>query len=96
MRGEAVRLTSTEYRLLEILAHNAGRVVENNVLLARIWGPDAQDEADYLKTYMHRLRAKLEDDPAEPRYLLTERGTGYWMPRPAPRPQDVARPRPGS
>ena len=97
LRGEVVRITSTEYRLLEILAHNAERVVENATLLARIWGPDAQDETDYLKTYVHRLRVKLEDDPARPRYLRTERGTGYWIPRPGSQTEgDMARPRPGS
>jgi DNA-binding response OmpR family regulator len=96
LRGEPIRLTSTEYRLLEILAHNAGRVVENGVLLARIWGPDAQDETDYLKTYVHRLRVKLADDPAQPQYVRTERGTGYWMPRPgAGAEDDAAQPRPG-
>ena len=83
LRGEPVRLTSTEYRLLEILARNAGHVIPNEVLLSRIWGTDAVDETDYLKTYVHRLRAKLEDDPTQPRYLLTERGTGYWISRPS-------------
>lgn len=83
LRGQAVRLTSTEYRLLEVLARNAGRVVPNETLLARLWGSDAVDEPDYLKTYIHRLRVKLEDAPTQPRYLLTERGVGYWMPRPA-------------
>ena len=87
LRGEPVRLTSTEYRLLEILARNAGRVIPNEVLLSRIWGADAVDETDYLKTYIHRLRAKLEDDPTQPRYLLTERGTGYWISRPSARAQ---------
>ncbi len=96
LRGQPVRLTSTEYRLLELLARNAGHLVENGVLLARVWGPDAQDDTDYLKTYIHRLRAKLEDDPAHPRYLLTERGTGYWMPRSLDAPTgDMAQPRPG-
>jgi two-component system KDP operon response regulator KdpE len=96
VRGEPVRLTSTEYRLLEILAHNAGRVVENEVLLARIWGADARDETDYLKTYVHRLRVKLEADPAQPRYIRTERGVGYWIPRPGVRaPEGMAQPRPG-
>ncbi len=97
MLGASVRLTSTEYRLLEVLAHNAGRVVENGVLLARVWGHDAQDETDYLKTYVHRLRMKLGDDPSQPHYLRTERGTGYWMPRAEPAPgQGMARPRSGS
>lgn len=83
LRAQPVRLTSTEFRLLEILGHNAGRVVPNETLLSRIWGSDAADETDYLKTYVHRLRVKLEDDPTQPRYLLTERGVGYWMPRAA-------------
>ncbi len=84
VRGREVRLTSTEFRLLELLARNAGRVVENDVLLARVWGPDSGGDTDYLKVYVHRLRAKLETDPASPRYLRTERGVGYWMPRSVP------------
>jgi len=79
LRGQAVRLTHTEYRLLELLARNAGRVVSNEVLLSTVWGRDAVDEPDYLKTYIYRLRTKLEDDPTKPHYLLTERGEGYWM-----------------
>jgi len=79
LRGQAVRLTHTEYRLLELLARNAGRVVSNEALLSGVWGRDAVDEPDYLKTYIYRLRTKLEDDPAKPHYLLTERGEGYWM-----------------
>jgi two-component system, OmpR family, KDP operon response regulator KdpE len=79
--GTPVRLTGTEFRLLEVLARSAGRIVPTEVLLARIWGADATDDGEYVKTYVHRLRAKLEVDPARPRYLLTERGVGYWMPR---------------
>jgi two-component system, OmpR family, response regulator VicR len=79
LRGEYVRLTSTEYRLLEILARNAGRVVPYETLLSRIWGTDSTDETDYLKTYVHRLRTKLEKDPTHPCILLTERGVGYWI-----------------
>jgi two-component system KDP operon response regulator KdpE len=52
------------------------------MLLARVWGAQAVDEPDYVKTYIYRLRTKLEDEPTQPRYLLTERGEGYWMPRP--------------
>jgi len=74
-----VRLTHTEYRLLEILAKNAGRVVPAEMLLSRVWGRHAIDNADYLKVYLHRLRTKLEDDPAHPHYLITERGEGYWL-----------------
>ncbi len=94
LRGEHVRLTSTEYRLLERLARNAGRVVPNEVLLSRIWGTDAVDETDYLKTYIYRLRAKLEDDPTQPRYLLTERGMGYWISRPSVEAAGEKMPRP--
>jgi two-component system KDP operon response regulator KdpE len=80
-----IRLTSTEFRLLEILARNAGRIVSNEVLLSRIWGREAMDEVDYLKVFIYRLRHKIEPDPAHPRYLLTERSTGYWL---APDSQD--------
>ena len=83
LRGRPIRLTHTEYRLLELLARNAGRVVSNEALLSGVWGPDAVEEPDYLKTYIYRLRTKLEDDPAQPRYLLTERGEGYWIIPPA-------------
>ena len=83
LRGQAVRLTHTEYRLLELLARNAGRVVSNEALLSGVWGRDAVDEPDYLKTYIYRLRTKLEDDLTKPHYLLTERGEGYWMLHPA-------------
>jgi two-component system, OmpR family, KDP operon response regulator KdpE len=96
-RGERVRLTATEFRLLELVARNAGHVVPAEVLLARVWGPDERDQTDYLKTYVHRLRVKLEDDPGAPRYLQTERGVGYWLPRPRPiRADDMAQPRPHS
>jgi len=79
LNGELVALTSTEYRLLEILAHNAGWVVSAETLLGRVWGRYAQDSADYLKVYIHRLRQKLETDPAHPEYLHTARGEGYWL-----------------
>lgn len=77
-----VRLTGTEYRLLEILARNAGWVVPAETLLSRVWGRYALDNTDYLKVYIHRLRLKLEDDPAQPRYLHTARGEGYWLAAP--------------
>jgi DNA-binding response OmpR family regulator len=77
--GKAVPLTSTEFHLLELLAQNAGRLVPNETLLGRVWGHYALDNADYLKVYIHRLRIKLEGDPAQPRYLHTERGQGYWL-----------------
>ncbi len=86
LAGEPVRVTNTEYQLLEVLAQNAGRVVPNEVLLQRVWGYDQGDEAESLKVFIYRLRQKIEPDPAHPRYLNTERGVGYWLRA----PDDVA------
>ena len=79
LRGEPVPVTNTEYHLLEVLAQNAGHIVENDVLLQRVWGYERGDEAESLKVFIYRLRQKIEPDPAHPRYLLTERGVGYWL-----------------
>ena len=76
-RGEEVRLTRTEYRLLAVLVQNAGRVLTHRQLLREVWGPGSSSETHYLRVYMAQLRHKLEDDPAQPRYLLTETGVGY-------------------
>jgi DNA-binding response OmpR family regulator len=80
--GKTVLLTSTEFHLLEFLAQNAGRLVPNETLLGRVWGHYALNNPDYLKVYIHRLRFKLQDDPAQPHYLHTERGEGYWLEAP--------------
>ena len=77
LAGEPLRLTNTEYHLLEVLAHNAGRIVENDVLLQRVWGYERGDESESLKVLIYRLRQKIEPDPTNPRYVLTERGVGY-------------------
>ncbi len=77
LRGQEVRLTRTEYRLLAVLVQNAGRVVTHRQLLREVWGPGSASETHYLRVYMAQLRHKLEDDPAQPRYLLTETGVGY-------------------
>ena len=77
LRGEVVPLTATEYKLLYHLVRNAGRVLRHETLLAKVWGREYVDEIDYLRVYIRRLRRKLEDDPEQPRYILTERGTGY-------------------
>jgi two-component system, OmpR family, KDP operon response regulator KdpE len=74
--GDPVRLTATEYRLLELLATNAGRLCSHRFLLERVWGPRYGEESQYLRVYVANLRRKL-DDPAEPRILLTEPGMGY-------------------
>ncbi|MDY7577148.1 two-component system response regulator KdpE [Herbaspirillum sp. RTI4] len=72
-----VHLTPTEYRLLAVLVGNAGRVVTTRQLMLQVWGPGQVDNAHYLRIYMGHLRQKLEDDPAQPRYLLTETAVGY-------------------
>jgi two-component system, OmpR family, KDP operon response regulator KdpE len=81
--GTAVRLTPTEYRLLETLAINAGRLCTHRFLLERVWGPGYGDESQYLRVYMANLRKKL-DDPAAPQLLLTEPGMGYRFVVPEP------------
>jgi two-component system KDP operon response regulator KdpE len=77
LAGQAVHLTPLEYRLLERLARAQGKVVTHRQLLADVWGTDQVDQLHYLRIYMGHLRAKLEANPAEPRYLLTELGVGY-------------------
>jgi two-component system KDP operon response regulator KdpE len=77
-KGEAtVHLTLMEYRLLELLAQNAGALLTHRRLLQELWGPHALDNEHYVRVYMGRLRHKLEDLPARPRHLLTESGAGY-------------------
>lgn len=75
--GQPVSLRPTEYRLLYHLVQNAGWVVPHDVLLAKVWGPEYRDESHYLRLYITYLRQKIELDPAQPRYILTERGVGY-------------------
>jgi two-component system KDP operon response regulator KdpE len=77
LRGAEVHLTPTEYKLLARLVRNAGQVVTHRQLLADVWGPEHTAQTHYLRLYMGQLRAKIEDDPAEPRRLLTETGIGY-------------------
>jgi two-component system, OmpR family, KDP operon response regulator KdpE len=73
----AVRLTPTEWRLLEILLRSPGRLVGSQLLLQDVWGPGFENSTNYLRYHMARLRRKLEEDPARPRHLLTEPGMGY-------------------
>lgn len=75
--GAHVHLTPTEYRLLSLMVFNAGKVVSNPHLLRAVWGPEHTQSGHYLRIYMGHLRHKLEDDPAQPRYLITETGVGY-------------------
>jgi two-component system, OmpR family, KDP operon response regulator KdpE len=75
--GEHIRLTPTEWQLLEILARHRGRLITSTQLLQDVWGPNYHTETHYLRVYMAQLRRKLEPDPARPRHLLTEPGMGY-------------------
>ncbi|KQP47569.1 two-component system response regulator KdpE [Pseudorhodoferax sp. Leaf274] len=75
--GAPVHLTPTEYRLLAVLAANAGRVLTQRQLLREVWGPSHVEHSHYLRVYMAQLRQKLEVDPAQPRHLLTETAVGY-------------------
>lgn len=75
--GEDVKLTPTEWHLLEVLVRNPGRVVDHARLLTEVWGPAYRDQTNYLRVYMATLRRKLEPDAAAPKHLLTEAGRGY-------------------
>lgn len=77
VEGELVKLRPTEYRLLYHLVKNAGWVVTHDQLLAKVWGYEYRDEPHYVRLYINYLRKKLEKDPANPKYILTERGVGY-------------------
>jgi DNA-binding response OmpR family regulator len=77
LAGEVVRLTSTEYRLLEELARNAGTTLRHHVLIERVWGAGWSANPDYIKVFIRRLRQKLGDSAEQPRYILTEWGIGY-------------------
>jgi two-component system KDP operon response regulator KdpE len=75
--GTEVHLTRIEYKLLEVLVRHVDKVVTHSQLLNEAWGPDHEDQVQYLRVYMLQLRRKIEIDPTEPRYLRTESGIGY-------------------
>ncbi|MBV9664838.1 MAG: winged helix-turn-helix domain-containing protein, partial [Actinobacteria bacterium] len=75
--GDDVHLTKTEWKLLEVLVKNRGKLVSQRRLLHEVWGPGYDDETEYLRVYMAALRRKLEPEPSRPRYLRTETGMGY-------------------
>jgi two-component system KDP operon response regulator KdpE len=75
--GASVRLTPTEWRLLEVLLRNPGRLVTRETLLTEVWGPQYTTDTGYLRLYISQLRKKLEHTPAEPAFLVTEAGMGY-------------------
>jgi two-component system, OmpR family, KDP operon response regulator KdpE len=77
VRGQRVKLRPTEWRLLYHLVQNAGWLLTHDMILAKVWGPEYQGQDNYVRLYITYLRQKIEPDPAHPRYILTERGTGY-------------------
>jgi DNA-binding response OmpR family regulator len=81
VHGQLVRLSPIEYNLLAQLARNLGRVMTHKTLLATVWGEEYLNAVDYLKVHIRHVRGKIEDDPAKPRLILTERGLGYRMAR---------------
>jgi two-component system KDP operon response regulator KdpE len=81
--NSSLRLTPTEYRLLETMATNPGKLLMHRWLLQKVWGPGYGEESHYLRVFIRQLRRKLDDDPAAPRYILTEPGLGYrWKAEP--------------
>ena len=75
--GDEVRLTPTEWHIVEVLVRNRGKLVTQTRLLKEVWGPKYEDETNYLRVYMAQLRRKLEPESARPRYFITEPGMGY-------------------
>jgi two-component system, OmpR family, KDP operon response regulator KdpE len=75
--GAEVHLTPIQYRLLSLLIKNAGKVMTHQYIMKEVWGPSYRDNSHYLRIYMSQLRQKLETDPTQPQYLLTESGVGY-------------------
>ena len=80
--GNEIRLTPKEYEILNMLVQHAGRVVTHQFLLREIWGPTYTGETHYLRVYVGQLRQKIEDDPAQPHYIMTEPGVGYRLKEP--------------
>ena len=80
--NKAVRLTSREWAVLRVLVEHAGQVVAPRQVLQQAWGPEYGDEGDYIRTYITRLRRKLEPDPSQPAYIILERGMGYRLAEP--------------
>lgn len=77
LNGSALELTPTEFNLLVYFMENSEKVLPHRAILQHVWGPEYGQEAEYLRVYIGRLRQKIEADPSNPRYLLTERGIGY-------------------
>jgi len=79
VNGERVKLTPTEFRLCALLVENAGRVLTHKQVLEKVWGWEYADDLDYVRIYVWHMRQKIEPDPAQPRYIITEPGVGYYF-----------------
>jgi len=79
VNGERIRLTPTEFRLFSVLVGNAGRVLTQKQLLEKVWGWEYVDDLDHLRIYIWHLRHKIEPDPSQPKYIITEPGVGYYF-----------------
>ncbi len=77
LKGKELKLTSTEYGFLKVLALHAGRIVTQRQILKEVWGPNAVEHTHYLRIYAAQLRKKIEDDPSNPKWIITEPGVGY-------------------
>jgi DNA-binding winged helix-turn-helix (wHTH) protein len=77
--GQIVKLTPTEYNLLVYLFRNSGRVLTHNELVCNVWGPQYGQESEYLHTFIWQLRRKIENDPSNPKFIVTKRGVGYYF-----------------
>ena len=80
VRGKDVHLTQVEYKIVTLISRSAGKVLTYDSIIKQIWGPHAPKDNQILRVNMANIRRKLEDNPAEPRYILTELGVGYRMP----------------
>jgi two-component system, OmpR family, KDP operon response regulator KdpE len=77
LRNQEIHLTPTEYEILKTLATHAGKMLTHTLLLQKVWGPDQSQDAAKLRVFINQLRRKIEEDPAQPRYVVTEPGVGY-------------------
>jgi len=77
VRDQEIHLTPTEYEILKTLATHAGKVLTHGILMHKVWGPDQQQDAAKLRVFINQIRRKIEEDPAQPRYIVTEPGVGY-------------------
>jgi two-component system KDP operon response regulator KdpE len=79
VNGERLKLTPREFRLLALLVENAGRIMSHQQVLENVWGWEYIDDVDYVRIYISHLRQKIESDPSQPKYILTEPGVGYYF-----------------